>query len=695
MPAVFCFLDPIYPAPKHMMNLKVDRKRFIVITICFVIIFSSIFLTYSNSFNASWHFDDFDNIPNNQALHITDLQPKSLVSTFFAYPFSTNKEILSRPVSNLTFALNWYWGNDDVFGYHIVNVSIHCLAALFLFLFLVRLYDTTPLANTDRNLIHTIALFATLLWALNPVQTQAITYIVQRMAALAAMFYIAALYFYLRARQTASPRSLLYYGCMILSTVLAIGSKENAATLPFALVLLEIVFFRDRWKQNNFLKIILVTSGIILPLIAGIFFLQGDPLSFLKGYDSRSFTLGERLLTEPRIVTLYLSQLFFPAPSRLSLEHDITLSTSLFTPWTTLPALAFLSILLCYGLFCYKQRPIISLSILFYLLNHLVESTVLPLELIFEHRNYLPSMFLFAPVADYIARKINYYKYAKKSISVALKYISITVLLSFGFGTYLRNMAWISEESLWQDTIQKAPYSARAAYNLGKVYLKSGQIEHALVLFNRAEYLADSSPAPKNLRNWAYNGIGSVYLLNDKPEDALVFFKKALVEIPSDPTSHYNIVMLHFYQDRWEEATFYKELLQKSDPNNIDYIYMDSIIFINKNKTLPSEENTRKLRTKSPNNIILSMILARSLKNSEFYDESYYHFKIYNHETNNILTKIEMLEIAEILGKKEDVFLIKNDLKIKFSKDELQEAVNHNTKMNNKFFKKVDFSEFF
>lgn len=677
------------------MNLKDNKKRITRNTFSIFIIFSFIFITYSNSFNASWHFDDFDNIPNNQALHISDLQPKSLISTFFAYPFSTNKENLFRPVSNLTFALNWYWGGDDVFGYHIVNVSIHCLASLFLFLSLLRLYDTAPLANTNRDLVHIIALFATLLWALNPIQTQAITYIVQRMASLAAMFYIAALYFYLRARQTASPRSLLYYGCMLLSTVLAIGSKENAATLPFALILLETLFFRDRWQQNNFLKIILVTSGIIAPLIAGFYFLQGEPLSFLKGYDSRSFTLGERLLTEPRIVTLYLSQLFFPAPSRLSLEHDITLSTSFFTPWTTLPALAFLSLSLCYGIFCYKQRPIISLSVLFYLLNHLVESTVLPLELIFEHRNYLPSMFLFAPVSDYIVRKIDYYKYEKNSISVALKYLSITILLSFGFGTYLRNMAWISEESLWQDTIQKAPYSARAAYNLGKVYLKSGQLEHALVLFNRAESLADSSPAPKNLRNWAYNGIGSVYLLNDNPEDALVFFKKALVEINSDPTSHYNIAMLYLYQSKWKEATYHKELLQKSDPNNIDYVYMDNIIFINENKNLPSKNNLIKLRTTQPNNIILSMILARSLKNNGMHEESYYHFKIYNNEINNIITKIEMLELAEFLGKQEDVFFIKNDLKTKFSKDELQEAVNQNTKMNKKFFNKVDLSKIY
>ena len=122
------------------------------------------------------------------------------------------------------------------------------------------------------------------------------------------------------------------------------------------------------------------------------------------------FTLKERLLTEPRIIIYYLSEIFYPMASRLSLVHDIKISTSFFKPWTTIPAILAIISLLGIGLSQAIKRPIIAFAIFFYFINHIIESTILPLELIFEHRNYLPSFFLFFPVATGLIWMIDYFK---------------------------------------------------------------------------------------------------------------------------------------------------------------------------------------------------------------------------------------------------------------------------------------------
>ena len=136
-----------------------------------------------------------------------------------------------------------------------------------------------------------------------------------------------------------------------------------------------------------------------------LYFRQGGHLfSFLGGYQKRVFTLEQRLLTEPRVIWFYLSLLFYPIPSRLSLVHDFAISQSLLEPVTTLiSVLAIVALLL--GATVYARRwPLIAFCVIFFFLNHLIESTILPLELVFEHRNYIPSMLLFLPLAILLVR---------------------------------------------------------------------------------------------------------------------------------------------------------------------------------------------------------------------------------------------------------------------------------------------------
>jgi tetratricopeptide (TPR) repeat protein len=251
--------------------------------------------------------------------------------------------------------------------------------------------------------------------------------------------------------------------------------------------------------------------GLALLLLALFFFLQGEPLSFLKNYSQRPFTLIQRSLTEPGIVIFYLTQIFYPAPTRLSIEHDIAISTSLFEPWTTLPGILLIFSLIALAFFQMRKNPFFSFVILFFFLNHLIESTIIGLELTFEHRNYLPSLFLFIPVAVGFKKLLDYYHQRKRSMFVILVSFMVCVLIGLGTGTYIRNFAWATEKSLWEDAIDKAPGMARPYHNLAwSYYQRIGKYDKALELYTKALSLKEHKRFGKPL---ALNNIASIYYL--------------------------------------------------------------------------------------------------------------------------------------------------------------------------------------
>ena len=302
------------------------QNNFLLKTVAFLLLLFFTFVIYSNTFDASWHLDDLPNIINNDYLHLDSFYLKNIAQTFFTDPH--NPEVLGdkpyRPVSCLTFAVNWYFGQDHVFGYHVVNILVHALTVFFLFLFIYNLFKTPRLKNYPGHPFF-IALLSSFLWAVNPIQTQAVTYIVQRMAQLAALFYILGMFAYLKARMSGvlSKRFAWFLGCLVFY-LLGVYSKPNAATLPVALALLEIAFFQDlsdRKVKKQIFFTISITAGLFL-LLGSVAFLKSDPLS-LDLYRTRTFTLSERLLTQPRVILFYLSQVFYPVSERLSIAHDV------------------------------------------------------------------------------------------------------------------------------------------------------------------------------------------------------------------------------------------------------------------------------------------------------------------------------------------------------------------------------------
>jgi len=517
---------------------------------------------YANTFHAAWQFDDKPNIIKESRLHIEDLRPATLWSTFFAFKANGQLELF-RPLPRLSFALNWYWGQDNTFGYHLVNLAIHIITSYTLYLAIYNLLLTPNLKRRYQpHDAASIALLSAVFWAINPIQTQAITYIVQRMASMAAMFYVMGIYCYVKARREHEHNQrkviLFYLGCLA-SFLGAIMSKENAAMLPISLCLVEVIFFRDIKglignKNISHISALIVGSIVLLCIV----YIVADGFGmFSKGYALRSFTMQERLLTQPRIIILYLSQLVYPLPGRLSITHDITVSTSLLSPWTTLPSTLAVLLLIGLGVSQMVKRPLVAFAILFFFLNHVIESTILPLELIFEHRNYLPSFFVFLPFAALMVYMINYYRDRKQSMVVVMTTFVTLLIMGLGCFTYLRNRDWRTETSLWRQAMEKAPLDARPVWNIANAIawdknVSALQLDVGLALFEKALSLnhAIEENNSRILRN-----IGLIHMRKGAYDKAVTAFKQSLRIDPYFREVRFDLVSAYMMMGKWDAAS--------------------------------------------------------------------------------------------------------------------------------------------
>jgi hypothetical protein len=434
-------------------------------------LFIMVLAVYGNSLDCSWHFDDDFNIKDNPNLHMQDLSWTAIRMAVFSD--RNRPQMPYRPVAGLSFALNHYFGKLDVFGYHVVNILAHAVTSAFLFLLLCRILNLSRMGTRYPEGPYFTALLAAAFWAINPLNTQAVTYIVQRMASLAAMFSVMAMYFYLRARTSANrSERTLFFGFSISAFFLAVGSKENAALLPASILMLEAFILQDdpgRFFKRHWAKLVVVSLatlglGMIYLLVS-----SGNIFSFIDSYEGRPFSLGQRLLTQPRVILFYLSLFFYPMPQRLNIAHDFSLSTSLLSPATTL-----LSILVIFGLLVTsfllgKKQPLFAFAIVFFFLNHVVESTVFPLELVFEHRNYLPTVFLFLPPSVWIAGLLRR-PGIRRSIRWGILAGLVLILVGLGHSTFMRNFAWKDDLTLWLDASEKTRAQFRVHHNLAKYY---------------------------------------------------------------------------------------------------------------------------------------------------------------------------------------------------------------------------------
>jgi protein O-mannosyl-transferase len=518
----------------------------------FALLFFSLILIYSNSFDCSLHFDDFSNITVNQNIQITDLSWENIEKGLYGVIGSSRWQ---RPVSYFSFALNYYFGGLDVFGYHLVNFFIHFSVAFFLFLFIYHTLQLPMVRDRYGKSAYSIALLSAFLWAVNPVQVAAVTYIVQRMASMAALFYLMAMFFYLKGRTSDAPlRKTLFFLSAFFSGVLACGTKENAAMLPMAIFLYDLFLIRGVTKEN-FKRSLKYGSIAVLAVVAiGLLYI-GEIPKIVSDYEIRSFTMAERLLTQPRVLLFYVSLLLYPITSRMMLIHDIDISTSLFTPWTTLPALLAVILIIVAALYMVRKRPLIAYCIVFFFLNHIIEGSFIALELVYEHRNYLPSMLFFLPLAIIIIRGLQYFSNNGRMF-LLLNISIIAILIIQGVTVYIQNNIYKDDISLWSDNSEKAPRLHRVHQNLATAYFTAGRLEEAFKEANLAleTSLESYQAANRSSKCRTYGLLGEYYFSKGDDDRALIHHREALRLDPSYHTSYRRIAEIMVRKNRLEEG---------------------------------------------------------------------------------------------------------------------------------------------
>lgn len=502
-------------------------------------------LIYGNSFDGSWQFDDHPNIVENPYLHMEEITWQSIRKALFSHPGSPNFPY--RPVACLTFALNHLFGGLEVFGYHLVNLLIHWLSCIFLFLFIYHTLNLPKLKDRYGPTSYGLALLATAFWAINPVQVQAVTYIVQRMASLAGMFFILSMYFYLKARtSTVSFRVSIYFVLCAVAFLMALGSKENAAILPIVIFVYEVLLIQGepaRFIRNNLTLILIVLAGTLLLGIGYTYFKSGSIFSFLQGYETkRPFSLEERIMTQPRIIFFYISLLMYPLTDRLNIAHSIELSRSLVDPASTILAILGIGALIGFSFLISRKAPLIAFCILFYFLNHAIESTIIPLEMIYEHRNYIPSMLFFLPfMIAFVGLKQRFN--TKKSMQFSLTAFLALVLVGFGHASHLRNLDWKTQYSLWADALRKSPELLRPYHNLANEYTRLGQTERAIELYTKS--LTKNANNRKDEIYGPYYNLGNAYYRLAEYYMAIKYYNLALTIKPEIALSHNNLAMVY------------------------------------------------------------------------------------------------------------------------------------------------------
>lgn len=615
----------------------------------FIALFTFLIIIYANSLQGAWQFDDAPNIVENKNIFLKTLDWSDINKTFYDIE---NKKIL-RPLAYFSFALNYYFDELNVVGYHVVNFIIHYLASVFLFLLI---YDTLKLPTVRErygSASYSIALLATVLWATSPMQVTAVTYIVQRMASMAGLFYIMALYFYLKGRLADQLcKNILYGGLCVLSALLSIATKENAVMLPLSIWLYDLLMIQGATRKNILKNFKLL--GPVIIIVAAVVLWYVDISSIFSGaaYQCRPFTLKERLLTEPRIIIFYITLLLYPISSRLTLIHDIEISTSFLTPWSTLPGIGLILSCILIAMYIARRRPLIAFCILFFFLNHVIEGTFIPLELIYEHRNYIPSMFFFVPVAIVMLYVIDYFSY-KKVIQFTTVAVFSFLLSAQGHTVFMRNTIFAHPLLLWTDNVEKTPTLSRPHNNLGAAYWDMGFHDKAYELYSKAGSLDRQTNLVNRGVNFHNLGMYHLYVMGDYNK-ALGLFQSAIEAYPGYRPAYQNAALCFIWKGDMAEAGRRLVAALSLWPDDADLRHSLSFVLLKTGKYDEAIKQARQALRLNPDIYNALCVLGEASRRKGNYALATVYWKTYiEKKPNDLEGNLALIELYSKLNNKE------------------------------------------
>lgn len=433
-------------------------------------------LAYANTLGVPFYLDDYPSIRENLA--IRDLGDFAAI-----YGFAQQ-----RILGYLTFALNYSWHGYEVAGYHVVNILIHVLASLSVYL-LIRQILRIDLVREKAGdeLLRWGPLLVALIFALHPLQTQAVTYIVQRLAAMTALFYVSGLALYIMARLAKKRgNQLALFAAAAVLAVMAIMTKQNAVTFPLAVLLIEVFLF-GLWGRK--LLAVLGIPAAMLALAALLILFTGGSEFFATlnsaTQETQIVTRWQYLAIQMGVIWTYFGKFLLPYP--LHIEYDI-LPTSFAVPEVWLLALGHIAVL-ALAIWLRRRQPLLAFGIVFYYLALSVESSLIPIrDFAFEHRTYLPNLGLCLIAAVLACNFLPKLLSAKSAVAVIV--VCLALLMTT---TLMRNSLWADPVAFIEHEISVNPQLLRPYGMLGEYYLRQGENEEAITAYLRGLDAIDTS----------------------------------------------------------------------------------------------------------------------------------------------------------------------------------------------------------
>lgn len=414
---------------------------------------------YWPGLSGAFLFDDYPNLVSSNDWRMTSLNHAQLARAFGQGLTGG----LGRGLAMVSFGLNHLATGADPWALKLTNVLMHLVAGALTFVLSRQVFRVlAPDAPVDSR-----AALVAGAWMLHPLQVSTVLYVVQRMEIGAAIGSLAALtlYVHARARQMRGGRSWPWMTGSAACVVVGMGFKESAALAPVFAALLEMFVLRFIGLHGRRSRVLVLAyalgAGIAVVSYVGWIlprYLDAD------AYAGRAFDVTERLLTQPRMLAVYLGQILLPLPEHLRFYYDdVAASTGWLSPPSTLASALLMLGLLSVAIIERRSRPLLALGIAWFLAAHLLTSNVIPLELAFEHRNYIALLGIAWSVTSLAA------EWACSLSRAARTALCGVVLLALGTGCLAETVAWGNPARLAFTLEGRAPTSPRATYALGSV----------------------------------------------------------------------------------------------------------------------------------------------------------------------------------------------------------------------------------
>ncbi|NPD45545.1 MULTISPECIES: tetratricopeptide repeat protein [unclassified Lentimicrobium] len=594
---------------KRASNIDFFKKHITPLMISIIAVLG--FLIYSNTYHATFHFDDFFFIKNNDTI--------KKLSTFLSLDYWSN--IYQRPLSSFTFAINYWLHDFSLFGYHFVNIVMHILTSISVyFLSILLLQNTKQFSNQNQSISRAIALFTALLFLSHPIQTQSVNYIVQRMTLMAGLFFILACISYFKARihyfHGGIKKSWPYYLLTLILFYASSFSKQNGFVLPLLLLLMEIVFIR---KPNGEMAKKTIYSLSALYTIIGLVVLTIDILP----QETNDITRFEYLATQTKVVFNYIYLLILPINQNF--DPYIIVSNSFLGTYELIATIGHLGIMTL-GILVFKKNKLITFGIFWFYITLLVESSIIPIrDVMFEHRLYLPSFgyyFIFTTLLFPLS--------LQKTSKTNTILIFSTIILIFSMMSYNRNKVWQNEFSLWYDVTTNPPVKSRPYRYLGVEYIRMQKYNEALNALDEALKRDPSRWQEHNNKSTIYQikknypaaikelnicidiepnkeefyiDRASLYLKINKSDECKSDLQRAVSINPKNVKAHFNLAVYYLNKEKYRKAFKHLSKVIALDPNHIDAYNNRGIAMLNLEKNTKAISDFSKVIELDPSRV--------------------------------------------------------------------------------------------